>query len=192
MIWLTRLRNGWPLLLVLALLALSYWLDQQARPGPEQPDGVGRHDADAIMERFSAMRMSPEGVPAFVMTAQDMRHYPDDDSTILNTPRVTTLQPGQPPLHAVAQRGEVLQQGDEILLAGAVEVLREPTGQEGALTLQTESLHVLPQAQRVYTDRPVQVADAFHTVSAVGLEMDSAARTLKLLSRVRGEYAPQP
>lgn len=187
----SRLRYWLPLLPLLGLLAITYWLNQQVRPQVPEADSGKRHDPDAIMENFSAVKLNEEGLPRFVMTAKKMLHYPDDDSTTLEVPRLATLSAGKPTIHTVARRGTLSSKGDEIFLHEDVEVLREGSADRSALTLQTEYLHLVPDRDWAETDRAVVIADARNTVHAVGLEMDNKARTLKLLSQVRSEHVPE-
>ncbi|OGS90499.1 MAG: LPS export ABC transporter periplasmic protein LptC [Gallionellales bacterium GWA2_60_18] len=186
----SRARYWLPLLPLLGLLGATYWLNQQVRPEPEKPDSSKRHDPDAIMENFSAVKLNEQGSPRFVMTAKKMSHYPDDDSTALETPRLATLSPDRPTIHTVAKRGIVSSKGDEIFLHDDVEVLREANAKQSELTLQTGYLHVIPDRDWAETDHPVTIVDARNTVHAVGLEMDNKARTLKLLAQVRSEHVP--
>ena len=186
----SRARYWLPLLPLLGLLGITYWLNLQVLPESAKPDNGERHDPDAIMENFSALKLNEQGVPRFIMAAEKMQHYPDDDSTTLELPRLTTLTAGHPTIHTIAQRGIVSSKGDEIFLHGDVEVLREASGQQGELTLQTEYLHIIPDRDLINTDRAVTIADASSTTHATGLEMDNKARTLKLLSKVRSEHAP--
>lgn len=179
-----------PLLPLLGLLGATYWLNQQVQPEPSKPDGSKRHDPDAIMENFSAVKLNEQGIPRFVMSAKKMSHYPDDDSTTLEVPRLATLSVGKPTIHTVAKRGAVSSKGDEIFLYDDVEVLREANVQQSELTLQTEYLHVIPDRDWADTDHPVTIVDARNTVHAVGMEMDNKTRILKLLSQVRSEHVP--
>jgi len=186
----SRARYWLPLLPLLGMLAVTYWLNQQVRPESDQPDNGERHDPDAIVENFSAIKLNEQGVPRFVMAAKKMQHYPDDDSTTLEVPRLTTLSADRPAIHTIAKRGIVSSRGDEVFLHGDVEVLREASAQQDELTLHTEYLHVIPDLDLANTDRAVTITDARNTVHAIGLEMDNKARTLKLLSQVRSEHAP--
>jgi len=186
----SRARHWLPLLPLLGLLGVTYWLNQQVRPEPAKAPGGLRHDPDAIMENFSAVRLNEEGGPRFIMAAKRMQHYPDDDSTVLEVPRLAMLSAGQPPIHIVARQGTVSGKGDEVFLHGDVEVLREASAQREELTLHTEYLHIVPDSDRADTDRPVTITDAHNTVHAVGLEMDNKTRILKLLSQVRSEHVP--
>ncbi len=190
MTFVSRARYWLPLLPLLGLLGVTYWLSKQVQPGPGKPDSSKRHDPDAIMENFSAVRLSEQGTPRFIMAAKKLRHYPDDDSTTLEVPRLTSLSAEQPPIHIIARQGTVSSRGDEVFLHQDVEVLREASAQREELTLHTEYLHVVPDRDWADTDRPVTIVDAHNTVHAIGLEMDNKARTLKLLSQVRSEHVP--
>ncbi len=186
----SRARYWLPLLPLLGMLAVTYWLNQQVQPESAQPDNGERHDPDAIVENFSAIKLNEQGVPRFVMAAKKMQHYPDDDSTTLEVPRLTTLSADRPAIHTIAKRGIVSSRGDEVFLHGDVEVLREASAQQDELTLHTEYLHVIPDLDLANTDRAVTITDARNTVHAIGLEMDNKARTLKLLSQVKSEHIP--
>ncbi|MFZ2302513.1 MAG: LPS export ABC transporter periplasmic protein LptC [Gallionella sp.] len=183
-------RHWLPLLPLLGLLGVTYWLNQQVQQELAKPDSGKRHDPDAIMENFSAVKMDQQGVPRFIMNAKKMLHYPDDDSTELDTPSLTTLSAGRPPIHILAQRGLVSSKGDEVFLHDNVRVVREASENQEELTLLTEYLHAIPDQDLANTDRAVTIMDANSTTHAIGLEMDNKARTIKLLAQVRSEYVP--
>lgn len=186
----SRARYWLPLVPLLGLLGVTYWLNQQVQPEPAKPDSRKRHDPDAIMENFSAVKLNEQGSPRLIMAANKMQHYPDDDSTTLEVPRLTSLSADRPAVHAVARHGTVSSQGDEVFLHEEVEVLREASAEREELTLHTEYLHIVPDLDRANTDRAVTIVDAHNTVHAIGLEMDNNARSLKLLSQVRSEHVP--
>lgn len=186
----SRARYWLPLLPLLGLLAFTYWLNQLALPEPGKPDSSKRHDPDAIVENFSAVELNGQGTPHFIMAAQKMLHYPDDDSTTLEVPRLTSLSAGRPAIHATARRGIVSSKGDEVFLHEDVEVLREASALQNELRVETEYLHFFPEQELANTDRTVTVLEGRNSLQATGMEMDNKARTLKLLARVRSEYVP--
>ncbi len=186
----SRARHWLPLLPLLVLLGAAYWLNQQVRSEQVKPDGGKRHDPDAIMENFSAIKLNKQGAPRFIMAAKKMQHYPDDDSTVLDVPRLAILSAEHPVIHLIARQGAVSSKGDEVFLHNDVEVLREASVRQEELSLHTEYLHIVPDRDWVDTDRAVTMVDAHNTVHATGLEMDNKARTLKLLSQVRSEHVP--
>jgi len=185
-----RARYWLQLLPLLGLLGATYWLNQQVQPESAKPDSSKRHDPDAIMENFSAIKLNELGVSRFIMAAKKMQHYPDDDSTTLEVPRLTSLSAERPAIHIIARQGVVSSKGDEVFMHNDVEVLREASAQQEELTLHTEYLHIVPNRDWADTDRAVTIVDAHNTVHATGLEMDNKARTLKLLAQVRSEHVP--
>jgi lipopolysaccharide export system protein LptC len=142
------------------------------------------------MENFSATNLNMQGQPDFILAAKKLLHYPDDDSTTVDEPRITMLSPGQPKIHATAEHGTVSSKGDEVFLRDNVNVLREASAQQGQMTLQTQYLHILPYQDLADTDRAVTIVDTHSIVHATGMEMNNKTRTLKLLSQVKSEYVP--
>jgi lipopolysaccharide export system protein LptC len=186
----SRTRYWLPLVPLFVLLGITYWLNQQVLPESAKPDSGKRHDPDAIMENFTATKLNEQGVPRFVMAATKLLHYPDDDSTALEAPRITLLSADQPTLHASALHGTLSSKGDEVFLHDHVEVLREASKQQDELTLQTEYLHIVPDQSLADTDHAVTISEAHNITHATGMEMDNKTRTLKLLSQVTNEYVP--
>jgi len=187
----SSLARSWlPLLPLFGLLGATYWLNLQVQPQPAKPDSSKRHDPDAIIENFSATKLNEQGVPSFIMTAKTMLHFPDDDSTTLDAPRITMLSAEHPPIHARSDHGTVSSRGDDIFLHDNVEVIREASAKLDQLALQTEYLHIIPDENLTKTDRAVTIVEDHTTVHAIGMEMNSETRTLKLLSQVRSEHVP--
>jgi lipopolysaccharide export system protein LptC len=186
----SRARYWLPLVPLIGLLGVTYWLNQQVQPQPFTPDSNKRHDPDAIVENFSATRLNDQGVPSFIMAAKQMLHYPDDDSTTLEEPRITMLSAGQPAIHAIAKHATISSKGNEIFLRDDVEVLREASKRQDSFKLQTEYLRIVPDQNLADSDHSVTITDANNIIHATGMELDNKTRTLKLLSQVRSEYVP--
>lgn len=185
-----RLRAWSGLLPLLALLAGTYWLSQQVLPLPPVPDYKARHDPDFIVDNFSAVTLGAQGAPRFLMAARKMEHYPDDDTTHLEEPRLTSPYVDKPPIHVSAKHGEISHNGDEVFLHDEVTILRDASATQGEMKITTSYLHVVPDDEKAETDRPVMMTDARGTVSAVGMTLDSKARVVKLLAQVRSQYEP--
>lgn len=184
----SRWRHWLPLFPLLALLAFVYWLDKQVQVEAVMAVNKQRHDPDGIMDNFHATKMDMQGVPRFILIAQQLRHYPDHDTTELELPRMTMLTAQSPPVHMNGMRGSISSQGDEVIFRENVSVVREAAGDQSAMTLRTEYLRVLPNQDWANTDKPVTIVDANNTVRAIGMEMDNKTRILKLLSQVRSEH----
>lgn len=185
-----RTRYWLILLAMIGLLGVTYWLNMQTQVEPPKAKIDTRLSIDALMENFSATKMDAQGKPHFIISAKQLHHYPEDDSTTLDEPVLTTLSDEGIAIHTTAKQGKITSKGEEVILNDQVEMLRDASLQQEKLTLQTEYLHMLPNQNLITTDRPIILTDARTTVHAVGMEMDYKLRTFKLLSRVRSEYVP--
>lgn len=190
MIFATRARHWLPVLPLLGLLAGTYWLNQQSQPDPERQSSKERQDPDAIMENFSAMQLNKDGLPRFTIAANKLQHYPIDDRTTLEVPRVTIVSPDQPVIHSTAKRGAISGKGDEIFLYDDVMVLRGAYTDRAELRVNTEYLHIVPGKDLIDTDKAISIVEGSKTLHATGLQIDNNARTFKLLSNVRSTYVP--
>lgn len=186
----SRSRYWLPLVPLLVLSAFVYWLDQQVQRDVTAAANSQRHDPDGIMENFSATKMDMQGLPSFLLSARQLKHYPDHDTTELDMPRMTMLNIARPTVHIQSLRGNISSQGNEVMLHDDVRVSREAAGTQPAMTLRTEYLRVLPNKEWADTDRAVTMVNDGNTVRATGMEMDNKARVLKLLSQVRSEHLP--
>lgn len=181
----------WLLLLPLVgLLGVTYWLNMQYQTEPIKTNANTRHSFDALVENFSATKMDARGEPHLIVSATQMHHYSDDDSTTLEAPILTTLSNDHVAIRTTAKQGQISSKGEEIFLHDNVEMLRDASTEQDKLTLKTEYLHVIPGKNLINSDRAVTLTDANTKVNAIGLEMDYKMRTIKLLSQVKSEYVP--
>jgi lipopolysaccharide export system protein LptC len=185
-----RLSNWYPVLLLFALAALALWLERTVQLSVVEGAKRVPDVPDFVVENLSAVTSGPDGQPRHLISARRMQHYPGDDSTHLVEPHFTRLDPGGPPLTMRAERGVVSSDGEQVQLLGSVRVVRAERGPSGALTLATETLHVIPDQDRAHTDAPVRITDANTTLTAIGLELDAQKRILTLKSQVKGTYVP--
>ena len=182
-------RRSWPAFLPLIfLLGAAYWLNLQVQPLPPKEDSSKRHDPDFIVTNFSAMTLNELGTPRFIVAAQKMVHYPDDSTTILEAPRLTSLSPGSPTLYASATSGSISGKGDEIFLRDDVKITRAASATQSEMVFTTTYLHVLPERDLADTDQPVTLVDANNRVTAVGMHINNKTRVINLLAQVNSEH----
>jgi lipopolysaccharide export system protein LptC len=185
-----RLTTIVPLLLAGMLAALTLWLDRFAQ-GPERDlVGPSRHDPDYIVEKLSAVLLGETGAASYSLAAAKMVHYPDDDTTLLTSPRFVSYGTPKAPVTVTASEGVVSAKGDHVYFQDDVRVTRAAYENASELVMRTTFLHVIPDLHIARTDRSVIVSDDANTVTAVGLEMNSETRVIKLLSNVRGTFEP--
>lgn len=183
----SRFSHLFPLLLLAVLAGLTFWLDQAVQPGPSG-NGMERHDPDYIVEKIVAHRMDAKGDVKHTLYAERMTHYPDDDSTHLESPRFLSNTSGRAPMSITSRTARVSSGGEHVYFETDVRATRAAYDDHSEMVMETSFLHVTPDEHVARTDRPVTVTDAHTVAHAIGLELNSEARTVKFLSQFRGTY----
>ena len=186
-----RMTTALPLIFAGMLAGLTFWLDRVAQAPAGAVGTASRHDPDYIVQGFSAMRMGESGVARYTLSAAKMVHYPDDDTTLLTTPKFISYGSARSPVTITAMEAVVSSNGQHVYFQDDVQVTRAPYGELSELVMRTAFLHVIPDDNLARTDRDVTITDAATTVTAVGLELNNDTRVIKLMSRVRGTYDPK-
>lgn len=177
-----------PALLMAALAALTWWLDQTVQPlAATKPPGT-RNDPDFMVDNFSAMRMNEDGSPRYSIVARRMVHYLGDNSAVLDHPFLTHLDPEKGPVSIKANQGVMENNGENAFFSGDVQVKRAAYGQNAEMAMFTSFLHVIPDKDLVKTDREVTLVSGNSTLKSVGLEFNNKTRELRLLSNVKGQF----
>ena len=180
--------GGWfPLVLLAVLAALTFWLDHVVQPPAPRPQAP-KDEPDYIVDGLSAMRMDRSGRVKHTLQAQRMTHYPEEDLTVLVSPRFVAYGEGHVPVTITSKHARMSGNGENVYFEDDVRVVRAPEGKLSELTLETSYLHVIPDENIAKTDKPVTIRDATAVVVASGLELHSETRVLELHGRVKGTF----
>jgi len=179
-----------PLLLMGALALLTLWLDHQVRVEGGDHPSLRRHDPDYLVTNFTTTTYDRDGHAETVLAAAQMQHYPDDDSTEVNGPRLVQSKPEQPRFTVQAERGKISREGDEIFLYDHVVLLRDAVGEEPAARMTTSFLHILRDRALVRTDREVLFEQQGRSLTGRGMEYHTDTRELFLHAEVRARFDP--
>ena len=186
----SRLITVAPLLLAGMLAGFTLWLDRFAQGPARDLVGPSRHDPDYIVEKLTGVLMGESGAPSYTLSAMKMVHYPDDDATLLTSPKLISYGSAKSIVTVTSSEGVVSAKGDHVYFQDDVRVTRAPYENASELEMRTTFLHVIPDLHIARTDRSVIIFDHANTVTAEGLEMNSETRVIKLLANVRGTYEP--
>jgi lipopolysaccharide export system protein LptC len=183
-----RASSLFPLLLLLALAVASLWLERAVQAPEYDKSGKLRHDPDFIAEDFGITKMDATGKPEYILSAERMQHYPDDESTSVVAPRLVQRHDNANPIVIRADRGLIAKKGEEASFYGSVVVVREAGRGQSELRVQTEYLQVIPDRDLARTDKPVIITEGRSRLSGVGMEFNNKTRQFALQSQVRGTF----
>ncbi|MEK6243278.1 MAG: LPS export ABC transporter periplasmic protein LptC [Pseudomonadota bacterium] len=180
-----------PLLLMLALAGLTFWLERTVREEERMHPSQRRHDPDYVIDNLSHTRFNVQGVVESTLAAAKMLHYPDDDSTDLVAPRVVQTKPNEPRVTLTADRGTLSQDGEEVFLYDNVLLVREAGPERSETRMSTSFMHVVQAHSVVRTDRDVVITEENRVLSGRGMEYHNDTKELFLRERVRGQFEPK-
>lgn len=177
-----------PLMMLLLLAGLTLWLERTSQP-ENVVSGKTRHDPDYIVNNFTIRRFDAQGKLFQTLSAKEMRHYPDDDSTEADLPHLTYHRDLK--TFVSADQAWIDSGGKTIQLEKNVRVRRENTkGPETVLT--TSSMTVLSDEEIARTKAPVTITQGSTVVRGIGMESNNKTGVSVLGGRVQGTIAPQP
>ena len=129
---------------ILGLLGLlGIWLQTEIlHDKPEQQDFTNRDDPDYYIENFTATGMDETGEKKYVLEAERMAHFPDDDTALLDNPHVIEFRKGFAPRHTYAESGWMNSSGDEILLTGNVRIVFEADSRGPGGTMKSKRMRI--------------------------------------------------
>jgi lipopolysaccharide export system protein LptC len=178
-----------PIALLALLALLTFWIERTVQQSPPKQDGSNRHDPDYILNNFVTTKTDINGDLRYRLIAEEMKHFPDDDSTELKKPHFTRYEINKPYTKIEGDRGLVSSDGENIQFMDNVKVVRQAFQDKGEMVLLTEYLNIIPDKDLATTDRPVVITQAPKTViHGTGMIYNKKEKTLKLLSRVKVHY----
>lgn len=175
-----------PLLLVGLLAGMSYWLELASRAPTATNDGRSRHDPDYIIKNFEVRRFDPQGNLQHTVVADLMRHYPDDDSTVVLAPRITYHR--EPPTFIQAREAQISSKGEHVRLIDDVHVTRSGVRGKPDTVLTTALLDAWPEDEIAKTNLPVTITQGLTKVQGNGLSVDNKTSVYTLEGPVKGVF----
>ena len=182
---------AFPLAVLLSLSALTLWLKHATELPDEKAVDKRRHDPDTIIEKFTASTLDPQGRPLHQLSADQLVHYPDDDSSELSRPHLRYTPFGQPVTTLQAQRGKSLGGNDEIKLFDTVRIERLGTPSEPGWLATMPDLTAHPPKGTAYTQSQVVFTQGHARLEGQGFSLDQNAQTASLDAKVRGHFPPR-
>ncbi|WP_018409843.1 LPS export ABC transporter periplasmic protein LptC [Methyloversatilis thermotolerans] len=179
-----HVQKALPLLILILLAGLTMWLEQTTRVDTPQATGKLRHDPDSIVDNFTIRRFDENGKVQHTLVAVQMRHYPDDDTTELDSPLIT-FEGSTGPTRISSQTALLTKDGEEAILRDNVYLIRDATPAKPEMTLRTQLLYVYPNEETARTDQPVRLTQGRSVANGVGMFVDNVKQEYVLQSRVK-------
>ena len=113
---------------IVVMFGLSLWLQMHfLKPKLHQNAPTISHEPDYYIDKFTATGRDSNGI-AYVLEAKRLEHFPDDNTSELDKPKLRQYNEGELSRTTSSDYGELLEDGTKILLRGNVQVTQEATG----------------------------------------------------------------
>jgi len=177
-----------PVIVLLVLAGLSFWLQSTVDRGETRNDGKFRHDPDATAENFIVRRFDQNGQVKYRLSAPYLVHYPDDDTSEVKSPTLISYRPEGTTVTVTGDHAKVTAKGETIFLQDNVSVIRAATPGRLEMVARMPDLTAQPEAGIAFTKSPVEITQGQSWIKGVGIHIDNNNSTLVLQSQVRGQY----
>ena len=176
----------------IALLAIvSGWLVKLSESDRTQSPILQKsHSAEYFSSGYVKWEMDETGHLKSKLIAKTMTHYGDDQTTHLQTPKLTLINQDTPPWLIAAEVGIVSANGEQIFLKGKTVIERAEAPGISPLKINSSNMRVKPEQYYAETDDWAELLSALNRTEGVGMQMNySDPVRIKLFSKVRGKYA---
>lgn len=184
-----RLRIIMFLTLLVALLLGSFWILKLVHQGDASDSMQRIHGKpDYYIEQFKYVKMDINGKPRYDIAGERMTHLPDSDAYEVTSPVFTSLDTRKAPMTLRAKRAVIEDNQTRINLYDTVRANREPFKNSQRMQLSSDYLLVLPDANIIKTDKPVEITMGSSVMTSTGMTANNDLQELRLLNNVRGTY----
>ncbi len=112
---------------IAVMFGLSLWLQMNfLKPTLPQNETVISHEPDYYIHKFTATGRDANGI-AYVLEAKRLAHFPDDNTALLDEPRLVQYEQDKSSRTTSSDSGLVYENGTKILLQGNVQVTQGTT-----------------------------------------------------------------
>jgi lipopolysaccharide export system protein LptC len=186
-------------IILMGFIALgTYWLARNTpTAGPVEAQRPATHEPDYFMRRFSVKTFDAAGRLKSEIFGNEARHHPDTDTLEIDQPRIRSFDARGQLTVATAKLALSNADASEVQLFGDAVVTREATtAPDGTLRprleLRSEFLDAFLQAERVTSNKPVELVRGNDRFTADNLDFSNLEQVLQLRGRVHGRLTPEP
>jgi lipopolysaccharide export system protein LptC len=191
-----RLTALFPLVTIAIFAALTFWLDARVTESAVQRRKPELTSPDHFMESFKIERTSKEGRVDQTITGERAKHYPSNNTTVIESPKYQSNVTGKAPLNVIANEGiffndpkkKGVEQAD---FTGRVVAQQGAFKDRDPIRYESESLSVFPQTQRASTQATTRTVSGDRTVTTQGIEIDAENQTGKTTQGFNLELTPK-
>lgn len=174
-----------PIVVLTLLAGVSVWLDRITQQPPATHLDRTRHEADFTAEKITLRRFDLTGKVQYVLTADQLVHFGDNESSELTKPRLNYLNRPEP-VWVESNAARVSKDGETVVLSGNVFLRRDEAAGRPESTMRTEEMTVWPDDEKMRADKPVTLTQGKTVITANGMTSNNITGEVHLQGQVHG------
>ncbi len=183
-----RLSLTLPLLVLLVLALLTFWIERYVQAPQESLSRTKTHDPDYFMENFVSSKTDKNGKLKTILVAVKLEHFSDDDSLHMMRPRLTQFNATGGYSQIEAQRGIINGDGDVAEFFDHV-IFHKPANNDSDMHLYTSYLKVLPDKNIASTPEQVRITQGPNSyMTGIGMVYNKDHHEITLHKKVKIHY----
>lgn len=186
------MQSRWKIAAILILLAIaSAWLLDKLAGGETDKQEKSAHFPDYYMENFITTTMKQDGTLKNKLYADHLAHYPDDDTTELDKPKLEVFRDEGLPVMIKSDKGWITSDNEVVLLTGDVTLWQDNIDGSRRLEVVTADVKVLTKQEYAETDQPATLTSNRTIIKATGVRAYFKESRIELLNNVHTTIKPE-
>lgn len=146
---------------------------------------------DMFVHNITVRTFDTKGALANQLTSPFMEHLPQDNTHVFTAPNILVQQNDEPAWTIQSKKAKAIHGGQQITFTEDVIVHQNPGEKNQESTLTTEKIVYYPKEKKASTDLLVTFTQSGHVVQSTGMKADLEQKSLQLLQKAKGYYAPK-
>jgi lipopolysaccharide export system protein LptC len=182
-----RAARAFPLLLLGSLLVLAFLLNRMTELPYFNLSG-SKTEPDLTIYHFTAFGYDQTGHLLYHLTADRMKHYPDE-SADLDKPNMRRTEQGVAPLTVTGDVARLTNRGDHVWFAQNVTMHDEGDAKHPPVTIRTTQLNVDVPSGVIVTEAPAVAESNGNILHTTGFDYNDKTSVLRTHSKGSIDYA---
>lgn len=184
-----KLSSIFALIFIIFIALVSFWLNQEVKKELLEEGKNLNNAADFYLNNFVSKHMNEVGTIKYVVTGKEMKNYKYSEKTLLLQPKFVKYENNKPISNISGESGEIINQGDQIVVKENVILNRLPNNSKKLMSLYTNQLNIIPTEDIVFSKKAVKIIQEPNIeIDGIGMKYDRKENTIKLLSNVKVHY----
>jgi len=178
------------LLLLAVVTSLVWWLEGLVTSSQTEAMKQKSNRPDFYMENFTLRNFNISGELRYRAKGRSLIRYPKDDSLEIELLDMQAYKKDKAPLFVKSNNARISNDGDHVMLTGAVDIHQDKLGSDDSLSINTEKLFMDNERDYLETNKAITIKTSKHHMQGVGMQAWLEHKKYRLLSNVRGTHEP--